>query len=119
MGYGPDRVVPLAFHVDYFNDPWKDPFSDAKYSEREMAYDRVYNRGRAPDDRVSLYSTPMLMVDGRTPMLGSNRAKAKTTIDRALAEKPGVELDLALEENPGEANRKVLTLDIAPKAPGL
>ena len=23
------EIVPIAFHVDYFNDPWKDVFSDA------------------------------------------------------------------------------------------
>ncbi|MGO9467196.1 MAG: DUF1223 domain-containing protein, partial [Isosphaeraceae bacterium] len=22
------RIVPIAFHVDYFNDPWKDVFSN-------------------------------------------------------------------------------------------
>ena len=27
------RVVPIALHVDYFNDPWKDPFSDKLHSE--------------------------------------------------------------------------------------
>jgi hypothetical protein len=118
-GYGPDRIVPLAFHVDYFNDPWKDPFSDAKYSEREMAYDRVFNRNRSPEDRVSLYFTPMLMVDGRTPMLGSNRAKAKVALDRALSEKPGVELDLMLEEAPGGDDRKVLKLRLTPKSAGI
>src|SRR5262249_21194539 len=26
------RIVPIAFHVDYFNDPWKDVFSDPLYS---------------------------------------------------------------------------------------
>ena len=25
LGYGPDRVVPINFHVDYFNTPWEDP----------------------------------------------------------------------------------------------
>src|SRR4051794_40217441 len=33
-----DRIVPIAFHVDYFNDPWKDPYSGALYSRRQMAY---------------------------------------------------------------------------------
>src|SRR4051794_40106184 len=28
------RVVPIAFHVDYFNRPWKDVFSDPLYSRR-------------------------------------------------------------------------------------
>jgi hypothetical protein len=28
------QMVPVAFHVDYFNDPWKDPFSDSLYTQR-------------------------------------------------------------------------------------
>ncbi|WP_422927802.1 DUF1223 domain-containing protein [Singulisphaera sp. PoT] len=36
-----DRVVPIAFHVDYFNDPWKDVFSDELYSQRQMAYNEI------------------------------------------------------------------------------
>ena len=30
------KIVPIAFHVDYFNDPWKDVFSDPLYSRRQM-----------------------------------------------------------------------------------
>src|SRR5437868_694348 len=30
-----ERIVPIAFHVDYFNKPWKDPYSDALYSKRQ------------------------------------------------------------------------------------
>ena len=37
LGYGPDKVVVLNFHVDYFNDPWADPFSDAAYSRRQLS----------------------------------------------------------------------------------
>ncbi len=58
LGYGPDRVVPLAFHVDYFNDPWKDPFSDPQFSRREAEYSRIYhgiNKNTKPD---VLYLTP-------------------------------------------------------------
>jgi hypothetical protein len=25
LGYGPDGIVPINFHVDYFNEPWADP----------------------------------------------------------------------------------------------
>jgi hypothetical protein len=28
------RIVPIAFHVDYFNLPWKDAFPDPLYSCR-------------------------------------------------------------------------------------
>jgi hypothetical protein len=28
---GDRRIVPIALHVDYFNDPWQDVFSDPLY----------------------------------------------------------------------------------------
>src|SRR6516164_7621907 len=38
------RIVPIAFHVDYFNVPWKDVFSDPVYSRRQMAYNEIYTK---------------------------------------------------------------------------
>ena len=56
------RIVPIAFHVDYFNDPWKDVFSDPLYSQRQMTYNKLYT---GPKNReYGLYYTPMLMIDG-------------------------------------------------------
>ena len=124
MGYGPDRVVPLALHVDYFNDPWKDPFSDPQFSRREEEYSRIYheaNRGTAPD---VLYFTPLVMVDGRYPLLGSgpeNKAKLRAALDRALREKPEVSLELALEDagaGPGRKTLKVSIRALTPRAAG-
>jgi hypothetical protein len=74
LGYGPDRIVPLAFHVDYFNDPWKDRFSDRRFSARQWAYNGALKR-------KDLYFTPMLMIDGRFPMLGSDRKAARAALD--------------------------------------
>jgi hypothetical protein len=103
LGYGPDKVVPVAFHVDYFNEPWVDPFSNKDYSRRELAYNSVQKRN-------DLYFTPMMMVDGRFPMLGSNRPEAIKAIRKALAEKPGASLKLTLSDK-GEDG--TLKLDVA------
>ena len=104
LGYGPDRIVPVAFHVDYFNEPWVDPFSNKDYSRRELSYNSVQKRN-------DLYFTPMMMVDGRTPMLGSNRPDALKAIKAALAEKPGTTLKLALA---GTGPDRTLSVDVAP-----
>jgi hypothetical protein len=104
LGYGSDRIVPIAFHVDYFNEPWVDPFSNKDYSRREMAYNSVLKRN-------DLYFTPMMMVDGRYPMLGSNRPEAFKAIKKAMAEKPGASLKLALAT---KGTDRTLTLDVAP-----
>lgn len=68
------EVVALSFHVDYWNYlGWKDPFSDAAFSERQRQYashlrDRVY--------------TPQLILNGRSSVVGSREAQVR----RSLAE---------------------------------
>jgi hypothetical protein len=108
LGYGSDRIVPINFHVDYFNQPWVDPYSDASYSRRQLQYNEVLRR----DD---LYFTPLMMVDGRYPLLGSDRAKAERAMQEAFKERSEVALNLNLE---GNGSRKTLSVKIAARSPG-
>jgi hypothetical protein len=89
------RIVPIAFHVDYFNDPWKDVFSDPLYSKRQMVYNQLYTGPKHP--QYGLYYTPMLMIDGQQSVNGRDRAAAEAAIRQALARKPAVRLDVALD----------------------
>ncbi len=89
------RIVPIAFHVDYFNDPWKDVFSDPLYSQRQTTYNQLYTKPKNPE--YGLYYTPMLMIDGEQPVNGRDRASAEAAIRQALAKKPVVQLDVALD----------------------
>src|SRR6478672_83984 len=57
----------------------------------------------------------MMMVDGRTPLLGSNRALALASIKNALKEPPGVAITLAMK---GGEGTKTLTTDLAILANG-
>jgi hypothetical protein len=107
LGYGPDQIVPIGFHVAYFNDPWVDPYSDPLYSRRQASYNAV-------NGRSDLYFTPMMMVDGRIPMLGSDRAKARAAIAQSLKEPPGLALALKLDRS---AERVDLTVELTPKSP--
>ena len=100
------RVVALNFHVDYFNNPWADPYSDASFSDRQLSYNQVLGR-------EDLYFTPMMMVDGRAPLLGSNGAKAAASIQQARSEAPGVDLGLDLA---GSGDRKNLTVKLATRS---
>ncbi|MFT5562933.1 MAG: hypothetical protein ACI9Z9_002818, partial [Litorivivens sp.] len=53
-----ESVIPLAFHVDYWNDlGWRDEFSDAAYSSRQRRYQQLGHS-------KSVY-TPGFIVDGQ------------------------------------------------------
>jgi hypothetical protein len=89
------RIVPVAFHVDYFNSPWKDVFSDHLYSQRQMNYNELYTKPKNPE--YGLYYTPMLMIDGQQSVNGRDAASAEAAIRQALLRKPAVSLDTRLE----------------------
>jgi len=89
------RIVPIAFHIDYFNDPWKDVFSDPLYSQRQTTYNQLYTKPK--NSEYGLYYTPMLMIDGRQSVNGRDSASAQAAIRQALARKPAVGLDVALD----------------------
>jgi hypothetical protein len=88
------RIVPIAFHVDYFNNPWKDVFSDSLYSERQMTYNNIYSKPKNAE--YGLYYTPMMMIDGEQSVNGRDRAGAESAIRRARARKPAVAIDVEI-----------------------
>jgi len=92
------RIVPIAFHVDYFNKPWKDVFSDALYSQRQLVYNDLYTKPKNAE--YGVYYTPMVMIDGERSVNGRDPAAAEEAIRRALAKKPAVGLDVALDVKP-------------------
>ncbi len=108
-------IVPIAFHVDYFNDPWKDVFSNALYSQRQMAYNQLYTKPKNAE--YGLYYTPMLMIDGEQSVSGRDRAAAEAAIREALARRPAVTLDIALDlASDGLAGTATVT--VASQSPG-
>lgn len=77
-----DDLVALEFHVDYWNElvygdagRWADPFSDARYTRRQRAYNLSLR------DRAGGY-TPQMVVQGRHQEVGSRKAR----INRFIAE---------------------------------
>jgi len=77
------EVYALAFHVDYWNSlGWIDRFSTRAFSERQARYGRALEGGRV--------YTPQMVVNGETAFVGSDRARARDTIARALRTRPGV-----------------------------
>jgi hypothetical protein len=90
------RIVPVAFHVDYFNNPWKDVFSDQLYSQRQMNYNELYTKPKNPE--YGLYYTPMLMIDGQQSVNGRDAGSAEAAIQLAMGRKPAVSLAIKLDQ---------------------
>ena len=86
------RIFPLSFHVDYWNRlGWKDPFSQAKFSERQRNY--------AAALKLNGVYTPQMVVNGQTEFVGSNEkelqyALRQTEKEKALATFTKVSADL-------------------------
>jgi hypothetical protein len=92
LGQDP-RVIPLAFHVDYWNYiGWTDPFSSKAWSQRQQGYARAFHSNR-------IY-TPQLVVSGRTEVVGSNESGVRRQIADALAAEPAGQVTLATAPSP-------------------
>ena len=94
-----DGVVPLAFHVDYWDYiGWKDRFAKSLYTQRQR--EAVTRQG----SRVSY--TPQLMLDGRDLRVWSHQAQFQSRV-KEIANRPpraGLVLDAITADNTVEAS---------------
>ncbi len=118
-GYGTDRVVPLALHVDYWDYiGWKDGFASARYTERQKNYSAIGN--------ARFVYTPQVVLDGRDyrgwssagaferAVSAANARPARATITVSLDEKePGVAQMRVGAELPKDADRGGVSLYVA------
>ena len=95
-GLGSERVVTLAYHVDYWNYlGWADPFAQARFTERQRFVNaRIHNR--------TVY-TPQLMLDGKDYRAGLSINDFQQRITAANREKPGADIALSLNADAGAA----------------
>jgi hypothetical protein len=94
------RVIPLAYHVDYWNRlGWSDPFSSADWSRRQMFYVRQL--------RADSAYTPQAVVGGREQFVGSNRAQLDAALARASAQPPAGALRVTQATNGNALNVSV------------
>jgi hypothetical protein len=94
------EVVPLEFHVDYWNRlGWADPFSASEYSERQESYSSdVY--------------TPQMIVDGTRSFVGSAQS-AREEVARAAT---GAKTPLAVEAHAEKVLRASVRVGPLPAA---
>ena len=84
------KVIPLAFHVDYWNHlGWSDPFSSKKWSARQYSYGRTFKLNGA--------YTPQMVVDGQTQFVGSNSGALSAAIEQASKRKRDANVALRID----------------------
>jgi hypothetical protein len=81
------RVIPLAFHVDYWDSlGWRDPFSSAEWTQRQARYARTM--------RLNSAYTPQAVVNGTREFVGSNAAAMSAALEKASNEKTRADITL-------------------------
>src|SRR5262245_12886608 len=90
LGLGRDRIIPLAYHVDYWDGlGWKDPFASPDFTRRQRWYARSPTL-RSPDGQTGIEGiyTPQLIVDGLVHLSGQRRQDAVREMAHAAARPP-------------------------------
>lgn len=73
---GRPDIVALSLHVDYWDYiGWKDPYASPQYTARQQRYTESLN--------LRYVYTPQIVVDGRTNVVGSQRAEVLAAIETA------------------------------------
>lgn len=72
------KIIPLAFHVDYWNYiGWNDPFSKAQFTERQRNYTSQLKR-------QGNY-TPQMIINGKYELVGSNKQEIDDLVNKELS----------------------------------
>jgi hypothetical protein len=102
-------VYAVAFHVDYWDSlGWPDRFASPDYTARQHAYGRSFGKR-------GLY-TPQMIVDGAEEFVGSDRARAAASVERALA-RPAT-ATVSLRAHPKGADAVAVDYEVTGASPG-
>ncbi|MBB6112141.1 hypothetical protein SAMN05421821_11639 [Mucilaginibacter lappiensis] len=85
-------VYVLAYHVDYWNRlGWKDVFSNAEFSKRQVAYGQWLNNPQ-------IY-TPQVVINGKAEYIGSDETALRDAISGALAGTASANVALQVQQD--------------------
>lgn len=86
-GNGTEKILALAFHVDYWDRlGWKDPFSSNAFSRRQRNYSRML--------RLDGVYTPQAVINGQAETVGNNRGKVAELVTAAAAKTNTSSIDI-------------------------
>ena len=100
------EIVPLAFHVDYWDDlGWTDPFSSAEFTDRQREYAHWLGQ--------SAIYTPEMVVQGRSGFTGSDLSRARKEVEKERSTDPRVEVRVIQEpeDSPSRQVRLRISVD--------
>jgi len=87
-GFGADKVVPLAFHVDYWDYiGWSDEFAKAGYTERQREIARV--------NRSAFVYTPQVLLSGADYRGWANQRELAARVAEINRRAPGADIGVA------------------------
>ena len=108
------KVLPLSFHVDYWNYiGWKDPYSSKENTQRQYNYRQTFRRS-------NVY-TPQAVVNGVAEMNGASRSKLLQSIaDNATINGPKIKLTqlgqhLQIAVSEGQGNGQITLIEYDPQ----
>ena len=85
------HIIALGEHVDYWDrNGWRDPFSSARFTARQNEYATAFKKD-------TVY-TPQMVVDGAAEFVGSDEARAREAIARAVTA-PKAEVTATLSDS--------------------
>jgi hypothetical protein len=115
LGWGRDRVVPLTFHVDYWDAlGWKDPFASPAFTDRQRRYAEAgVLRAPAGEEGIRGPYTPQMVVDGAVHFSGGRRDVALAELRRAAAAPAAVAIVARARL---DAGRAVVTAEVTPRS---
>lgn len=89
-GYTPQRVLALAFHVDYWNYlGWKDPYAQARFSARQ--------RDASRRNQARVVYTPQLLLDGADYRRGLFGDDLGPRIGSGKNQVPGAQISMTVD----------------------
>jgi hypothetical protein len=115
LGYGRDRVIPLTFHIDYWDDlGWKDPFAAREFTERQRAYTSAGTLASPPgEDGIHGSYTPQMVVAGKVHFSGARRDVALAEIKRAanVPEPAALVAEAAIDKEQAKVTARMTTAE--------
>jgi hypothetical protein len=120
LGLDRSKVVPLAFHVDYWDGlGWPDPFAAPAFTARQRRYaDLGGLRAPTGEDGITGLYTPQMIVDGAVHFSGRLRRVALAEIERARAQPAPLDLAADLTLDADRARVKARLAALQPAAAG-